>query len=39
MIKYSYARFLIMVMGIHGKRHLKSRHVSVQRLLGMGIGC
>lgn len=34
-----YKRFLILVMDIHGTRHQRSRHVSLQRLIGMGIGC
>jgi len=32
-----YKRFLINVMDIHGKRHQRSRHVSLQRLIAMGL--
>ena len=34
---WSYKRFLILVMDIHGKRHQRSRHVSLQRLITMGV--
>jgi hypothetical protein len=33
-----YKRFLIGWMGVHGRRHVKSRHVSLERLITMGIG-
>lgn len=33
-----FKRFLINWMDFHGKRHQVSRHVSLQRLISMGIG-
>jgi hypothetical protein len=35
---FSYKRFLINWMDMHGVRHNASRHVSLKRLLGQGIG-
>jgi hypothetical protein len=37
-MKYYYMRSLILVWDIHGKAHMRSRHVSLQRLIAMGIG-
>lgn len=34
---FMYCRFLINIFGMHGKRHEMSRHVSLKRLIGMGI--
>jgi hypothetical protein len=35
----TYKRFLITWFDMHGRRHNASRHVSLKRLLNMGIGC
>lgn len=35
----TYKRWLIIWLDIHGVRHTMSRHVSLERLLGQGIGC
>lgn len=34
----SFKKFLINWLDVHGKRHSVSRHVSLQRLINMGIG-
>lgn len=36
-MKRYYYRFLFHVMDIHGIRHQRSRHVSLQRLIMMGV--
>lgn len=36
-MRITYCKFLIEWFGMHGVRHCVSRHVSLKRLIGMGI--